>query len=107
MRLQSFVAAAFLALALPTAMTACAPTATRQSTGEYIDDTTVTTRVKAALLKEPGVKSNAIEVETYRGVVSLSGFVDSPEMANKALSTAKSVSGVRSVKNDMRIKPSY
>jgi hyperosmotically inducible protein len=88
-------------------MTGCAPTATRQSTGEYIDDTTVTSRVKAALVKEPGIKSNAIEVETYRGVVSLSGFVDSPEMASKAVSTATSVGGVKSVKNDMRIKPSY
>ena len=67
----------------------------------------ITTRVKAALVKEPGIKSNAIEVETYRGVVSLSGFVDSPEMASKALSTAKSVGGVRSVKNDVRVKPSY
>lgn len=107
MNMRTFVAAAILAVALPGAISACAPSATRQSTGEYIDDATVTTRVKTALLKEPGIKSNAIEVETYGGIVSLSGFVDSPDMASKAVSAAKSVSGVRSVKNDMRLKPSY
>jgi len=84
---------------------ACAPTETRQSTGEVIDDTALTARVKTALINEPGVKSTAINVEAFRGTVSLSGFVDSEEMAQRAISAAQKVSGVRSVKNDMRVKP--
>jgi hyperosmotically inducible protein len=84
---------------------ACTSTSTRQSAGEYVDDSAVTARVKTALIQESGVKANAINVETYRGVVSLSGFVDSQEMASKAIAAAEKVGGVRSVKNDMRVKP--
>jgi hyperosmotically inducible protein len=83
----------------------CGTTTTR-STGEVIDDSTLTTRVKTALVNEPGVKSTSINVQTFRGTVSLSGFVDSDEMARKAVSAAERVSGVRSVKNDMQVKPS-
>lgn len=83
----------------------CAPTQTRQSTGEYMDDSALTARVKTALVNEPGVKSMAINVEAFRGTVSLSGFVDSAEMAQKAVTAAEKVPGVRSVKNDMQVKP--
>ena len=99
------VVTAALAAAVLAAGSGCAPTQTRQSTGEVIDDAAVTARVKSALINEPGVKSTAINVETFRGTVSLSGFVDSPEMADKAVSAAQKVGGVRSVKNDMRVKP--
>jgi len=73
--------------------------------GEVVDDAAVTARVKSALINQPGVKSTAINVETFRGTVSLSGFVDSDDMARKAIDAAEKVRGVRSVKNDMRVKP--
>jgi osmotically-inducible protein OsmY len=103
-RLQSALAAALTAVALAGAA-GCAPTQTRQSTGEVVDDAAVTARVKSALINEPGVKSTQINVETFRGTVSLSGFVDSDEMARKAVNVAEQVRGVRSVKNDMQVKP--
>jgi hyperosmotically inducible protein len=105
MRIQTLMGALILAAALPAGMSACAPTTTRQSTGEYVDDAAVTARVKAAFLQAPEIKAGSVNVETYRGIVSLSGFVDSPDTAARAVKAAQSVSGVRSVKNDMRVKP--
>ena len=84
--------------------TACAPTQTSRGTGEVVDDASLTTRVKAALINDPQVKARDIEVETYRGVVQLSGFVDSAMVAERAAGIAGKVAGVRSVKNDMRVK---
>jgi len=86
------------------AMLGCAPTAKHQGTGEYIDDSVITTKVKAAVLNEPSLKSAEINVETYKGVVQLSGFVGSADDVAKAVSVAKGVNGVKSVKNDMRLK---
>src|SRR5262249_61624621 len=80
-------------------------TSTRESPAEYTSDAALTARVKTALISEPGVKSTQINVESARGVVSLSGFVDNDAMASKAVAVAQRVSGVREVKNDMRIKP--
>lgn len=94
-----------LAAAILAGGAGCAPTATRESPTEFANDATLTARVKTALINEPGVKSTQINVETYRGVVSLTGFVDSDAMAGKAVNAAQRVSGVREVKNDMRIKP--
>ena len=105
MNTKRSVTLAVLAAALLAGGVACAPTSTRQGAGEYVDDAAVTARVKTALIQEPGVSANAINVETYRGVVSLSGFVDSEEVARKAVSAAQKAGGVRSVKNDMRVKP--
>lgn len=82
----------------------CASTSTQSSTGEYIDDTVITTRVKAAIFEDPDLKSAEINVETYKGVVQLSGFVSSQTAAGKAVTLARGVKGVTSVKNDMRIK---
>lgn len=96
--------AVFLATALP-AMVACSRTPTREAAGEYLDDATITTRVKAALVEDPQVKAAEVNVETYRGVVQLSGFVNSEDEARKAVELAKKVPGVRSVKNDMHTKP--
>ena len=96
---------AFLAAVMFIGLGGCAGTASRESTGEYIDDSAITTRVKAALLNEPGVKSNQISVETFRGVVQLSGFVDSDAMRDKAVVVAQRVSGVKAVRNDMRVRP--
>ena len=82
----------------------CASTAKHEGTGEYIDDTAITTKVKAAVFNEPSLKSAEINVETFKGVVQLSGFVSSQAAINKAVEVARGVGGVKSVKNDMRIK---
>lgn len=82
----------------------CASTSTQESTGEYIDDSAITTKVKAAIFNEPTLKSAEINVETYKGVVQLSGFVNSQSDINKAVAVARGVEGVQSVKNDMRSK---
>lgn len=84
--------------------TACASTATQESTGEYIDDSVITTKVKAAIFNDPALKSAEINVETFRGVVQLSGFVSSQSDINRAAVIAGGVDGVQSVRNDMRIK---
>jgi hyperosmotically inducible protein len=99
-----------LAVALLTAIglaqiAGCASTPTARSTGEVIDDTAITARVKKALIDEPEVNAASVNVTTYRGVVQLSGFVDSEKMARRALEATRSVSGVRSVKDDMHVKP--
>lgn len=82
----------------------CASTATQEGTGEYIDDTVITTKVKAAIFDEPTLKSAEINVETFKGVVQLGGFVSSSANINKAVELARGVKGVKSVKNDMRVK---
>ena len=82
----------------------CASTSKTEGTGEYMDDTVITTKVKAAILDEPTLKSAEINVETFKGVVQLSGFVSTPGAQSKAVAVAGSVKGVKSVKNDMRVK---
>ena len=85
-------------------LSACSSTPVHESTGQYIDDTVITTSVKAAILNEPTLKVSEINVETFKGDVQLSGFVSDPEMATKAVEVARGVKGVRAVKNDMRVK---
>lgn len=82
----------------------CASSRTQEGTGEYLDDTVITTKVKAAILGEPGLKVSEINVETFKGVVQLSGFVNSREDINKAVRVARAVNGVTSVENDMQLK---
>lgn len=82
----------------------CAPTAKKEGTGEYVDDTVVTAKVKAAIVKEPSLKATEINVETFKGKVQLSGFVNSQADINKAVEIARGVKGVVEVKNDMRLK---
>jgi len=82
----------------------CASTSKQEGTGEYVDDTVVTGKVKAAIFKEPTLKSAEINVETFKGVVQLSGFVSSQAAENTAVAVARNVEGVKSVKNDMRLK---
>ncbi|HEX9185027.1 MAG TPA: BON domain-containing protein [Burkholderiales bacterium] len=95
---------ALLAAAAITLAAGCAATPTSQSTGQYMDDTAITTKVKAAILNDASLKSNQISVETYKGRVQLSGFVDSSADIAQAGTVAKSVGGVTSVKNDLRLK---
>jgi osmotically-inducible protein OsmY len=82
----------------------CASTAKHEGTGEYVDDTVITSKVKAAIFNEPSLSSAEINVETFKGVVQLSGFVSSQADIDKAVRVARSVPGVRSVKNAMRLK---
>lgn len=82
----------------------CAATRTSEGTGEYVDDTVITTKVKAAFLGEEGLKVAEINVETFKGVVQLSGFINSRADADRAITLARGISGVVSVKDDMRIK---
>jgi len=86
------------------AMAACASTATSEGTGEYVDDTVITTKVKTAILNDPALKVAEINVETFKGVVQLSGFVSTQAAANQATTVARGVAGVKGVKNDTRIK---
>jgi osmotically-inducible protein OsmY len=84
--------------------TGCASTSNRESTGQYIDDSAITTKVKKAIFDEPSLKVAQISVETYKSVVQLSGFVDSAAQIGTAGSVARAVEGVTSVKNDLRLK---
>ena len=98
-----FLSAIFMAVAL-LSFVGCASTSKQEGTGEYLDDSVITTKVKAAILGEETLKSAEINVETFKGVVQLSGFVSSQTAINKAVEVTRRVSGVKSVKNDMRIK---
>lgn len=86
------------------ALIGCAATPTKESTGEYIDDSVITTKLKTAILNEPTLSSNQISVETFKGAVQLSGFVGSQAEIDKAGGLARDVKGVMSVKNDIRLK---
>lgn len=85
-------------------LVACNSKPKPQSAGEYLDDAVITTRVKAAILAEDSLKVSEINVETYKGVVQLSGFVGSSDDKSTAGKVARNVKGVDSVKNDIRIK---
>jgi len=98
-KFAAIAGALFMATAL-----GCASTAKHEGTGEYVDDTVITTKVKTAIFREPTLKSAEINVETFKGVVQLSGFVTSSDAQKTAVSVAQNVQGVKSVKNDMRLK---
>ena len=95
---------AVLAAIAMAATLGCASTSKSEGTGEYVDDTVITAKVKTAILREPGLKSKEINVETFKGIVQLSGFVAEAADQQVAVRTAQSVAGVKSVKNDMRVK---
>lgn len=102
-QLGKYLSAFFMAVTLM-AVVGCASTTKQESTGEYVDDTVITTKVKAAILDEPTLKVFEINVETFKGVVQLSGFVGSQAAVGKASEVARHVRGVKSVKNDLRLK---
>lgn len=83
---------------------ACASTARQEGTGEYVDDTVITARVKAAVFNDPDLKSSEINVETFKGRVQLSGFVSKQSDISKSTALARGVPGVMAVANDMRLK---
>lgn len=82
----------------------CASTSRHEGSGEYVDDSVITTKVKAMLFDEPNLRSGQINVETFKAVVQLSGFVSTRVDMDKAIEVARKVKGVESVKNDMRLK---
>lgn len=82
----------------------CASTRTQESVGEYVDDSTITAKVKTAIFNEPDLKAAEVNVETFKGVVQLSGFVSSEAARAKAGEVARSVGGVKAVRNDTRLK---
>jgi hyperosmotically inducible protein len=101
--LKRGITAVFLSVML-VAILGCAATATTESTGEFIDDAAITTKVKAAILDQPSLKSSEIKVETFKGTVQLRGSVASQYAIDKAAEVARGVSGVRAVQNDLRLK---
>lgn len=97
-------ASAVIAAFLLATTIGCASTAKQEGMGEYVDDTVITTKTKAAIFNDPTLKSAEINVETFKGVVQLSGFVNSQADINKAVAVTRAIPGVTSVKNDMRLK---
>jgi osmotically-inducible protein OsmY len=98
------IVSTLVAALMLTAVVGCASTATQESTGQYVNDSTITASVKAAILNEPTLKVAEINVETFKGVVQLSGFVRSRENIATAVNVTRGVNGVQSVRNDMRVK---
>ncbi len=97
------LSALFFAAVLLSAL-GCAATPGHEGTGQYVDDSVITTKVKTAIFNEPSLKVAEINVETYKGTVQLSGFVSSWSAMSKAVEVARGVAGVTSVKNDMQLK---
>lgn len=103
MRIAQLFASIFSSL-LVVSLVACAPNSNRATAGQYIDDTVITGKVKAALVADPTLKATEIQVDTYKGAVQLSGFVSSADHIPKAVQLVKGIEGVKSVKNDMAVK---
>jgi hyperosmotically inducible protein len=103
-KIISLLALASLATSALVFAPGCASTSTRASTGEYIDDSVITTKVKAALVHDDNTPGMAIKVETFKGVVQLSGFVDTSVQKNRAGMDAGQVSGVKEVVNNITVK---
>lgn len=106
MKVQNYGRAAVVVLVtvLIVSIAACAGDRTRRSTGEYVDDKTITAKVKAALIEDPDVKALQINVDTYNGVVQLNGFVDNAAQIPRASQIAKGVKGVKSVQNNLSVR---
>ncbi len=100
---RTLLGSALSALALIT-VAGCSSGPTRESAGEYVDDSVITGRVKAAIFNDPMLKSSEINVETFKGRVQLSGFVSSQDRQQAAMTIARNVPGVVEVKDDMRLK---
>lgn len=104
---KQIIPAAFLAASLLTGLvtfSGCASTPTKASTGEFIDDSVITTKVKAALIKDDHTPGGAIKVETFKGVVQLSGFVDTPLQKERASEVSRGIEGVVDVVNNIIVK---
>lgn len=101
----ALLVASALTLGIAVPFSGCSSTATRSSTGEYIDDTVTTTKVKAALAADKEVSAMAVSVETFKGTVQLSGFVDTASEKAQAERVARGINGVMNVENNITVKP--
>lgn len=101
---RSFVSPSLLIAAVLLALGGCAGSATKESTGELVDDTVITAKVKSAFVEDREVRARHINVETFKGVVQLSGFVSDAHESWKAAHLARNVKGVKAVRNDIAIK---
>lgn len=99
-----FIPVFAVACAAATLTTGCASTATQSSIGETIDDSVITTKVKAAFVEDKSVDALNIAVETFKGTVQLSGFANSTTEVARAMELTRAVKGVKSIKNDIRLK---
>lgn len=98
------LSAVSVAAVVSVSLAGCAGSSTKESTGGYIDDTVITTKVKSALFNDKDIKSSEISVVTFKGRVQLSGFVTSQTIANRAVQITSGVTGVKAVENDMKVK---
>ena len=103
MKQLKYISTLFFAVLLMSVV-GCASTSSQEGIREYVDDSVITTRVKAAIFSEPTLKSTEINVETFKSAVQLSGFVSTQANIYKAVEVARGVNGVANVKNDMRLK---
>lgn len=99
-----FIRRLFVGVVLFAFLAGCASSRKQESTGEYIDDSVLTTKVKAEIFNDPDLKVLQINVESYKGVVQLSGFVNSSRASARAVRLAQSVNGVKGVKNSIVVK---
>lgn len=104
MKKRNIVIYFLMLLMLIATFAGCAATRTHESTGEYVDDSVITAKVKSLLAEDNFLKSFKISVESFKGTVQLSGFVDSQRAVDKAVEITRSVKGVKSVKNDLIVK---
>ena len=104
MKKRNIVIHCLVLLMLIAALVACASTSKREGAGEYVEDSVITTKIKSLLAADDFLKSFQISVETYKGTVQLSGFVDSQKAIDKAGEIASGVKGVKSVKNNLNLK---
>lgn len=104
MKKRNIIIHLLVILVLIATLAACAASRTQSSTGEYVDDSVITTKVKSLLAQDNFLKSFQISVETFKGTVQLSGFVNSQKAVDKAGEIARSVQGVKSLKNDLTVK---
>ncbi|MBL8270820.1 BON domain-containing protein [Steroidobacter sp.] len=105
--MQNFTRALLIAAVLgSTALAGCTSTTTKQSAGEVVDDGVVTAKIKAKLIDDPVTKAHQINVDTFKGTVQLSGFVDSAEARARAAQLARDTDGVKDVKNSLQVRKS-
>jgi osmotically-inducible protein OsmY len=104
MKKRNVVIYCLVLLMMVATLAACASTRTHDSAGEYVDDSVITTKVKSLLAEDDFLKSFQISVETFKGTVQLSGFVDSQKAVDKAREITRSVKGVKSIKNNLIVK---
>ena len=104
MKKRNMLIGCFMVLMLITTLVGCASTSKQEGAGEYVDDSVITTKIKSLLGADDFLKSFEITVETYKGIVQLSGFVDSQKAIDKAGEIVSGVKGVKSVKNNLNVK---